>query len=199
MNEIKFKLVLAVLLLMSAGIRIYYQRNRRGFETVVTKHERREKFLITMFGLGLIPIIFYLLTSRLKSFSFSLSTWVRWLGAVLIFAGNLLFIWSHRALGRNWTPFLEIRKGHTLVTDGPYRFVRHPMYVAIFLIGIGVSFVSANWIVALSYMLPLVILYLFRVSEEEKMMIEQFRDKYREYMLNTGRLVPNFRILRSKK
>ncbi len=74
MNEIKFKLVLTVLLLMSAGIRLYYKRNRRGFETVVTKHERREKFLITMFGLGLIPIIFYLLTSRLKSVSFSLST-----------------------------------------------------------------------------------------------------------------------------
>lgn len=199
MKEIKFKLVLAVLLLMSAGIRLYYQRNRRGFETVVTKHERREKFLITMFGLGLIPIIFYLLTSRLKSFSFCLPAQVRWLGAGLIFAGNLLFIWSHRALGRNWTPFLKIRKGHTLVTNGPYRFVRHPMYVAIFLIGIGLSLLSANLVIALSYMLPMTNMYLFRISDEEKMMAEHFGDEYRKYVQNTGRLIPKLRILRSRK
>lgn len=196
MHEIQFKLTLTVLLLMSAGIRLYYQSGRKGFETVVIKHERREKFLIFLFGLGLIPIIFYLLTPRLKSFSFFLSTRIRWLGAVLIFAGNLLFIWSHRALGRNWTPFLEIRKGHTLVTNGPYRFVRHPMYVAIFLIGIGVSLLSANLIVALSYMLPMTNMYLFRIYDEEKMMAEQFGDEYRKYMQNTGRLIPKLRILR---
>lgn len=199
MHEIQFKLILAVLLLMSTGIRLYYQRNRRGFKTAIIKHERREKFFIVLFGLGLIPILFYLLTPRLKGFSFSLPARVRWLGAGLIFAGNLLFIWSHRALGRNWTPFLEIRKGHTLVTNGPYRFVRHPMYVAISLIGIGVSLLSANWTVALSYMLPMTNMYLFRISDEEKMMTEQFGDEYRKYMQNTGQMIPKLRILRSKK
>ncbi|MDY9928013.1 protein-S-isoprenylcysteine O-methyltransferase [Methanosarcina sp.] len=194
MHEIQFKLILAVLLLMSTDIRLYYQRNRKGFETAVIKHERREKYLIALFGLGLIPIIFYLLTSRLKPFSFSLPARVRWLGAGLIFAGNLLFIWSHRALGRNWSPLLEIRRGHTLITEGPYRFIRHPMYAAIFLIGIGVSLLSANWIVALSYMLPMTNMYLFRISDEEKMMAEQFGNEYKEYMRNTGRLIPKLRF-----
>lgn len=194
MYEIQFKFILAVFLLMSTGIRLYYQRNRRGFETAIIKHEMREKVFIVLFGLGLIPVIFYLLTSRLKPFSFSLPARVRWLGGGLILAGNLLFIWSHRALGRNWTPFLEIRKGHTLVTNGPYRFVRHPMYLAFFLIGIGVSLLSANWIVALSYMLPMTNMYLFRISDEEKMMEEQFGKKYKEYMQNTGRLIPKLRF-----
>lgn len=193
MHEIQFKLILAVLLLMSTDIRLYYQRNRRGFKTAVIKHKRREKYLIALFGLGLIPIIFYLLTSRLKPFSFSLPARVRWLGAGLIFAGNLLFIWSHRALGRNWSPLLEIRRGHTLITEGPYRFIRHPMYAAIFLIGIGVSLLSANWIVALSYMLPMTNMYLVRISDEEKMMAEQFGNEYKEYMRNTGRLIPKLR------
>lgn len=194
MHEIQFKLIMAALLLMSTGIRLYYQGNREGFETAVIKHERREKFLIALFGLGLNPIIFYLFTSRLKPFSFSLPTRVRWLGAGMIFAGNLLFIWSHRALGMNWTPFLEIRKGHTLVKNGPYKFIRHPMYAAIFLIGIGISFLSANWIVALSYILPAITLYLIRISDEEKMMIEQFGNEYREYMRNTGRLIPKWNV-----
>lgn len=68
------------------------------------------------------------------------------------------------------------------------------MYAAIFLIGIGVSLLSANWIVTLSYMLPTTILYLVRVSDEEEMMIEQFGDEYREYMARTGRLMPKLSI-----
>jgi protein-S-isoprenylcysteine O-methyltransferase Ste14 len=73
------------------------------------------------------------------------------------------------------------------------------MYVAISLIGIGVSFLSANFITALSYMLPMANMYLFRISDEERMMAEQFGDEYREYVQNTGRLIPKLRILRSRK
>ena len=51
-------------------------------------------------------------------------------------------------------------------------------YAAIFLIGAGISLLSANLIVALSYMLPAITLYLVRISDEEKMMIEQFGDEY---------------------
>ena len=176
------------------GIRLYYQRGRKKFEKEIIKYERRERFLYYLVGLGLIPIFFYLLTSWIDAFHLPFPLRVRWLGAWLIFVGDLLFIWSHKALGKNWSPILEIRKGHTLVTDVPYRFVRHPMYAAIFLIGIGVSILSANWIVTLSYIMPTTILYIVRVSDEEEMMIEQFGDEYREYMARTGRLMPKLSI-----
>lgn len=193
MYKAQFKLALAALLLGDIGVRLYYQRGRRGFKRVVVKHERREKFLYYLVGLGLIPIFFYILTSWIDRFRLPLPPRIRWFGVGLIFTSDLLFIWSHKALGRNWSPILEIRKGHILVTDGPYRFIRHPMYAAIFLIGIGVSFLSANWLVALSYMLPVICMYLVRVSDEEEMMIEQFGDEYREYMRRTGRLIPKLR------
>lgn len=191
--RVQFKLALAALLLGDAGVRLYYQRGRRKFERAVVKHERREKFLYYLVSLGLIPIFIYILTSWIDRFRFSPPPVVRWFGAGLIFVGDSLFIWSHKTLGRNWSPFLEIRKGHILVTDGPYRFIRHPMYAAIFLIGIGVLFLSANWTVALSYLLPTSSLYLIRVSDEEKMMIEKFGAEYREYMRRTGRLIPKLR------
>lgn len=193
MYEAQFKLALVALLLGDAGVRLYYQRGCRGFKRAVVKHERREKFLYYLVGMGLIPIFFYLLTSWINTFRLPFPAGIRWLGAGLIFAGDLLFIWSHKALGSNWSPILEIRKGHTLVTDGPYRFIRHPMYAAIFLIGIGVSLLSANWIVALSYMMPTASLYLVRVSDEEEMMIGQFGDEYRQFMTRTGRLIPKLR------
>ena len=193
MYEAQFKLALVALLLGDAGVRLYYQRGCRGFKRAVVKHERREKFLYYLVGMGLIPIFFYLLTSWIDTFRLPFPAGIRWLGAGLIFAGDLLFIWSHKALGSNWSPILEIRKGHTLVTDGPYRFIRHPMYAAIFLIGIGVSLLSANWIVALSYMMPTASLYLVRVSDEEEMMIGQFGDEYRQFMTRTGCLIPKLR------
>ncbi len=195
MQEILFKVTLAALLLVDASIRLYYERGRREFEKAVVEHERRERFFYALVGLGLVPILFYVLTPWIDPFRIPIPPAVRWLGAWIILAGDLLFIWSHRALGKNWSPFLEIRKGHALVTDGPYRFIRHPMYAAIFLIGIGISLLSANWLVALAYLLPVTGMYLFRVSDEEAMMIEQFGDEYRDYIKKTGRLVPKLSAL----
>ncbi len=146
-----------------------------------------------MVGLGTVPIFFYILTSRIDSYRLPLHARLRWLGSGLIFAGDLLFIWSHSALGRNWSPLLEIRKGHALVTEGPYRFIRHPMYAAIFLTAIGTSLLSANWLVTLAHMLSVISMYQVRVSDEEEMMVEQFGDEYRKYMRRTGRLIPKLR------
>jgi len=94
--------------------------------------------------MGIIPIFYYLLTSRIDTSRLPFSARVRWLGAGIVFAGDFLFIWSHRALGSNWSPILEIRKEHTLVTNGPYKFIRHPMYAAIFIVGIGHFFLPTG-------------------------------------------------------
>jgi protein-S-isoprenylcysteine O-methyltransferase Ste14 len=188
--EAQFKIALAILLSVDAGIRMYYQKGRRKFERTVIKHERREKFFYYFVSLGIVPIFLYLLTSWIDTFQLPFPSWLRWLGAIIIFTADLLFIWAHRALGRNWSPVLEIRKGHTLITNGPYKFIRHPMYTAIFIIGIGISLLSSNWIVALSYMIPVICMYLVRISDEEKMMIEQFGNEYVEYMKKTGRIIP---------
>jgi protein-S-isoprenylcysteine O-methyltransferase Ste14 len=195
-QEILFKITLAALLLVDASIRLYYQRGRAKFEKIVIKHEWREKFFYALVSLGLVSILIYVLTPWLDPFHIPIHSSLRWLGAGIILAGDLLFIWSHRALGKNWSPFLEIRKGHTLVTDGPYRYIRHPMYASIFLIGIGVSLLSANGIVALAYLMPVTSMYLVRVSDEEEMMVEQFGDEYRDYMRRTGRLVPKLGVLK---
>jgi protein-S-isoprenylcysteine O-methyltransferase Ste14 len=104
--EAQFKIVLAVLLLIDVGVRLYYQRGREGFERAAIIHERREKFLYYLVGLGLVPIFLYLLTFWIDTFRFPFPVWVRWSGAVIIFTGDLLFVWSHRALGRNWSPVL---------------------------------------------------------------------------------------------
>src|SRR5262245_65474137 len=62
--------------------------------------------------------------------SLPLSAWLRWLGLTLVVCSGLLLVWTFRNLGRNVTDTVVTRKDHTLVTSGPYRYMRHPFYVA---------------------------------------------------------------------
>ena len=60
---------------------------------------------------------------------------IRWCGAAAGAVGVAMLAWVHRALGRNFAASLHIRiEGHRLVTSGPYRWVRHPMYTSIYII-----------------------------------------------------------------
>ena len=99
-------------------------------------------------------------------------------------------VWTHRTLGRNWSGILEVREDHRLVTSGPYRWVRHPMYSVFFIFCFAQLVISANALVGMIGLSTLSYFYLRRVHDEEAMMIEQFGDAYRQYMGRTGRLVP---------
>jgi protein-S-isoprenylcysteine O-methyltransferase Ste14 len=111
-------------------------------------------------------------------------------GVVCLSAGLWLFHRSHRDLGTNWSVTLEIRENHRLVTGGIYRFVRHPMYTAFLLYGIGQALVVPNWLVGPSYLATMGLLVALRLPAEERMMLETFGDAYAAYMTDTKRLIP---------
>ncbi len=107
----------------------------------------------------------------------------------------LWLLWrSHYDLGRNWRVTTEIREGHTLVTSGIFRYIRHPMYSAHWLWGIAQVLLIHNWIAGLASLVIWLPVYLLRVRREENMMLEKFGEEYRLYMRQTGRIIP--RILR---
>ena len=121
-----------------------------------------------------------------------LPDWLRWTGAGLGTALLPLEYWMFQSLGTGITPTVATRADHQLVTHGPYRWVRHPLYT----IGTGVflaqSLISANWVVAILSVLTLRLL-LLRLPKEEAQLIERFGDEYRQYMERTGRLLPRLR------
>jgi protein-S-isoprenylcysteine O-methyltransferase Ste14 len=195
-NELLFKIVSAILLALFAGIAWYFQDGIKRDQKIIAKHEARETFFFQLNGLVWIPLLLYIFSTWLDFAHFPLPLWPRWIGSIILLFGNAYFWWAHQTLGKNWSGILEIRQGHTLITNGPYRLVRHPMYTAILLVGIGVSLLSANWLVAISYLGIFSGIILVRVPSEEGMMIEQFGDTYRSYMRRTGRLFP---LLKQKK
>jgi protein-S-isoprenylcysteine O-methyltransferase Ste14 len=122
-------------------------------------------------------------------FAFAVPGWSRWAGVGLGVASMGLFAWTHVVLGRFWSPYLQLRPGHRLVTAGPYARVRHPMYSAILGWMMSLGLVAANWI-PLVFAALVAVNFMLRIRGEEEMMLQRFGSEYRQYMKRTGRLLP---------
>jgi protein-S-isoprenylcysteine O-methyltransferase Ste14 len=111
-------------------------------------------------------------------------------GLIIYATGFWLFNRSHDDLGTNWSVTLEIRENHSLVKEGVYKYIRHPMYSSLSLYSAGQVFFLPNWIVGPAGLLSFALLYFLRVPSEERMMVEAFGDEYHAYAKSTKRLVP---------
>jgi len=111
-------------------------------------------------------------------------------GLGLFLLGAALGVAAWRALGRWYAPDPDVRPGQQLITSGPYRLVRHPMYTALLLALPALPLLLRSlWGLALSLVLIVPALRL-RIREEEAMLLTEFGDEYRSYMARTWRLVP---------
>jgi protein-S-isoprenylcysteine O-methyltransferase Ste14 len=118
---------------------------------------------------------------------------LRWAGAVVSATALPLVYWLFSSLGRNITPTSATLKQHTLVTHGPYRWVRHPLYSIGTAFVLGIGLMAANGFIALMAVAAFVVLAI-RTPTEEANLIAKFGDDYRAYMQRTGRFLP--RLLR---
>lgn len=172
-------------------IRWPHQRRSWKTKTRLDQRSMREKILLTcsFTGLGIIPF-FYVISGRPRFADYTFQPILAWLGLILFVGSLWLFYRVHRELGRNWSDSLEVREQHALVTDGLYRYVRHPMYSAFFMWALAQALLLPNWIAGPAGLVGFGTLFLFRVGREEQMMLQSFGDDYRAYMKRTARLIP---------
>jgi protein-S-isoprenylcysteine O-methyltransferase Ste14 len=149
-----------------------------------------EVLLLALAWLGfLIPLVW--IASPAFSFAeYPLRAGALVAGIACLAVGLWFFYRSHADLGTNWSITLEVREQHRLITDGIYRRIRHPMYMALLLHSVGQALVIPNWVAGPSYLITMGILFAFRFRAEERMMLDQFGDQYAAYMARTKRLVP---------
>jgi protein-S-isoprenylcysteine O-methyltransferase Ste14 len=100
-----------------------------------------------------------------------------------------LLVWALPNLGTNLTDTVVTRQHHTLVTQGPYRWVRHPFYIAMALVIGGAALLSANWFVLLMGLVVFSLLAL-RSRVEEEQLLARFGEEYRAYRDRTGKFIP---------
>ncbi len=144
-------------------------------------------------GTSLAGLLVYGINPQLMKWSaLPLPFWLRGIGFLIGLVALLLFFWVLRSLGQNFSTTLTIQRDQTLVVQGPYHWVRHPMYTSFVLLWVGFFFISTNWFIGLTGMLGFVWAIVVRTPREEQMMIERFGDDYIAYMKRTGRYLPRW-------
>ena len=174
-------------------IRAPYQKNAKAAKSDqrATPIERALLSLLLV-GMGLVPLV-YTFTPWLGFADYHLPAWLGWLGAVIYAAAIYVFYRAHTDLKSNWSPSVEIYQGHTLVTEGIYSSIRHPMYASQWLMAIAQALLLQNWIAGPISLVIFIPFYLLRVRAEEQMMLDTFGEQYRAYMQKTGGVLPKFR------
>ncbi len=116
-------------------------------------------------------------------------SWVRYLGLLIYILALGWIYWSFWTLGRQHSAEVTIQEHHVLVTRGPYRWVRHPMYLGLLLFPMGAALVFGS-LLAVGLQLVLVLLFVWRIGDEERLMAEEFGDRWVAYSSRTWRLIP---------
>ena len=191
-NETPFRITVAVALITFVVVRMYFQVKLRTPRRSLadSRDGLATRLLLPILGLvSLSPLVWLIRPDWLSGAAVPLPDWLRWGGVLAAVAGVTLLAWAHQALGANFSTMLTLQSRHQLISSGPYRFVRHPMYSAILLWDLGVALMAANAVV---FALPLMFALFFalRVAPEERLMADAFGDTFYSYCQRTGRFVP---------
>ncbi len=205
--EIFFKAAFFIVFFSFAYVMTAYSKKARARNedkaTRIKMHDQHEVPLLLrlrqVFGIPFyLGVLVWTFAPRFMEWSsLALPTWVRWAGLALGIFAVVINAWSHRTLsrklGKDFDPALRLLKVPALVKEGPYSRLRHPIYLAYLLMQISVLLLTANWFIGLCGIAIIISVIAIRVPEEERLLVEQFGDEYREYMKHTWRFFPRLR------
>ncbi len=137
---------------------------------------------------AILVILFLLRAGVFKGHVATNNPWLQGFGLAVFLLGLALAIWARAYLGRNWGMPMSQKVDPELVTAGPYRSIRHPIYSGIILAMIGTTMaVSLYWLVAV---VVIGAYFLYSAMVEERTMVRLFPDSYPEYKRSTKMLIP---------
>jgi protein-S-isoprenylcysteine O-methyltransferase Ste14 len=199
-HEIVFKSIFVALFMSAVLVTVINQSRAGNYGLGIASHARSHahheaKGLLAIRGfLALLwyPAVFgWLFAPQWFTWSFlPLPDAFRWAGGLLGAVGVVLLFWSQRVLGKNFAPTLEMKEGHRLVTRGPYRWVRHPTYLAFLLMISGSGVLARNWFMELTGVLLVGSVMILRIPKEEALLANRFGREYSEYQKRTPCVIP---------
>jgi protein-S-isoprenylcysteine O-methyltransferase Ste14 len=162
--------------------------------------DRWQEGVLILFGLRLTALalfaagmVWLINPAWLAWSSLPLPLWLRWTGVGTAIAAGLLWTWAVHHLGKNLTDTVVTRREATLVTSGPYRWIRHPFYTALAIGLVAVTLVTASWFVGLLGLVAWFAFLVPRTRIEERNLVARFGDAYSLHMARTGRFLPRLR------
>lgn len=114
---------------------------------------------------------------------------LRIIGLLIYLVFSWVQIWATKTLGENYTQDIAIKKNHQLITNGPFKFVRHPQYLSQILLDIGGAAATLSFILAPLALIQIPFLFL-RASFEDKLLEKHFGENFRLYKKKSGMILP---------
>ena len=190
-----FQKTFVFILIIIGIIRIYFGKHR-----LITKYkkslnpilERINSYLVS-FGMIYFPLL-NIFFSYFDKFKFEVPYYIKIISGFILLLDTILFYLSHKELADNWSPFVEIKEKQKLIKTGIYQYIRHPMYLSMWIFALFQGFLLSNAFIEIFGILTWTNLYFIRISNEEKIMIDTFGNEYKEYIKNTGRIFPKLKF-----
>ena len=194
--DLIFKINLILLYIAFTFIKIHFSRIARKKRTHGELKESKLRLTILQIYIIITVILFFLYIIRVNWFKWGeiidYPIGLKWFGTTIGIFSILMFIWAHTFLGKNFSYTLKIFIDQNLITTGPYRFIRHPMYTAFILFHTSIFLMTGNWFIGLIWMGVITIILLLRIKKEEELLVEVFGNDYINYRKRTGILLPPF-------
>jgi protein-S-isoprenylcysteine O-methyltransferase Ste14 len=179
--------VLVVLLQLFVVIRLPEVGSRRARGKKILPRER-----LTLVPLQVIPLAIVIaapFSDRRDIAALGQVEAIRYFGLVLFALGFSGMHWAEASLDRQFSVYVTLQDDHKLVTDGLYRYLRHPRYLGIIVFTTGISLVFRSWL-ALLLVAALTLVLLWRIRDEEALMHQEFGKDWEAYSQRSWRLIP---------
>lgn len=118
------------------------------------------------------------------------TTLLKVIGLICIVSGIAYRTWAIQTLGRFFTSKVEVVTDHALITDGPYKYLRHPSYTGAYITFLGMAIFLGSWLGLIATMILMGIAYQKRIDAEENTLITYFGNVYIDYAKNSYKLIP---------
>lgn len=188
-QENNYRILLGILYTLFVAVRIYFRRKYMGIRQSEAPFDR---WVLRVYVGVLVSLVagYIVFPQYILYASLNLPDAVRFLGLPAGLSGIALFIYAHTSLGASFNNTVLIKENQQLVRKGPYRLVRHPMYSAFYLLHLGFSLLSSNWVLAAGWLGGLTLFLLYRIPTEERMMENVYGQDYLVYRKTSGLFIP---------
>lgn len=195
--EIFFRIALGIIYFSQVFLLLFFYRKTND-KKVLHDTVNETPIFVTIRTSWVVLVIFSILLyifwpSLMRWGNVNLNVALRFFGVIAGISSNLLIFWVVVTLGKNISAALKVRDNQRLVTNGPYQYVRHPLYVAGIPLFLSIFLISSNWFLGLIGVSFQLFIILVRTPIEEKMLLQYFGDEYQYYMNNTGAYFPKFK------
>jgi len=172
----------------------FWLRKRPAAEARPVQRDASSYLGLILQAVGYFLVWFRMLRYRGLSLIAFRAGWLEWTRALIAVgmaaASTLLVIWAARCLGKQWSLGARVVKDHELIRDGPYRFVRNPIYAGMFGMLIATGLVGTRWLVLVVAAIVFGIGTYIRIRIEERLLRQAFGPQFDEYAREVPALIP---------